>query len=144
MFLQLDGTVVVQIVNFIVFLVILNAVFLKPVGSAIARRRAHINDVLSKDAEYTSESASIRAMAAERRAQARRSADEAVVQARLSASVEADRLVAEAAAHAAEVVERAHATVADEVRAAQAQEERVVADLAASLLTHVIPAEAAA
>jgi len=45
MLLALDGTLVVQLINFLVFLVVLNAIFLKPVGAAIARRRAYIDGV---------------------------------------------------------------------------------------------------
>ena len=45
MLLSLDGTLVVQLVNFIIFLVILNVIFLRPVGTAIASRRAYIDKV---------------------------------------------------------------------------------------------------
>ena len=45
MLLSLDGTLVVQLINFLIFLVVLNAIFLKPVGEAIAKRRAYIDGV---------------------------------------------------------------------------------------------------
>jgi len=35
--LSLDGTLLVQLVNFIVVLAIINVIFFKPVGAAIAR-----------------------------------------------------------------------------------------------------------
>ena len=50
MFLSVDATLIVQVVNFIVFLLVLNVVFTRPVGAAIAKRRAYING-LSADTE---------------------------------------------------------------------------------------------
>ncbi len=50
--LNLDATVFVQIVDFIVFLAIMNVIFFRPVGAAIARRRAYI-DGLKHDIEET-------------------------------------------------------------------------------------------
>ena len=40
MLLSLDGTLVVQLVNFVIFLVILNAIFLRPVGCGDRERAA--------------------------------------------------------------------------------------------------------
>ncbi len=50
MFLSIDGTLLVQVVNFVLFIVLLNIVFLRPVGRAIAERRAYI-DGLARDIE---------------------------------------------------------------------------------------------
>ncbi len=47
MFLSLDGTLFVQLVNFAIFFALLNVVFLRPVGRAIAKRREYINSLVS-------------------------------------------------------------------------------------------------
>ena len=52
MLLSIYGTLVVQLVNFVIFMVILNAIFLKPVGSAIAARRAYIDKVGADIAQF--------------------------------------------------------------------------------------------
>src|ERR1700721_720946 len=75
MLLSLDGTLVVQLVNFIIFLVILNVIFLKPVGSAIAARRAYIDKVGADIAQFEYDLKALRVQADERRAAARRKAD---------------------------------------------------------------------
>ena len=41
--LNLNATLIVQLVNFIVFLAILNVIFFRPVGAAIAKRRAYLD-----------------------------------------------------------------------------------------------------
>jgi len=38
-FLSVDGTLVVQLINFAIFFAVLNVVFLKPVAAAIRKRR---------------------------------------------------------------------------------------------------------
>ena len=72
MFLSLDGTVVIQLINFVIFFALLNIVFLRPVGAAIKRRREYINGVQSGYERYAREAAGLRASANERRAAARR------------------------------------------------------------------------
>ena len=46
MFLRIDGTFFVQLVNFAIFFAVLNVVFLKPVGAAIRKRREYIESVI--------------------------------------------------------------------------------------------------
>ena len=64
MFLSLDGTLIVQLVNFAIFFALLNLVFLRPVGRAIAKRRAYINSLASDYERYQEEARSLRAEAA--------------------------------------------------------------------------------
>src|ERR1700733_7531768 len=82
--LSLDGTLVVQLVNFIVFLAILNVIFFKPVGAAIARRRAFIDGLRHDIEQYHVEAKSLRGQAEARRAAAAREAGEGCARARTS------------------------------------------------------------
>jgi F-type H+-transporting ATPase subunit b len=136
--LSLDGTLLVQLVNFIVFLAILNAIFFKPVGAAIAKRRAYI-DGLKHDIEQAQMDAkTLRAQAEERRAAARREAEEAIARARVATGAETDTIVAAAQTEAMEIVAKAHAEVAREVESARKDESRIVDALADELLTRAI------
>jgi F-type H+-transporting ATPase subunit b len=136
--LSLDGTLIVQLVNFIVFLVILNEIFMKPVGAAIARRRAYI-DGLTHDMEQLQRDAKeLRGQAEARRLAARREAEEAIARARVAAAQEADALVVAAQTRAGEVTKQAHAEVAKEIAAARSQEGRVVGVLANEMLNRAL------
>ena len=140
--LSLDGTLVVQLVNFIVFLLILNVIFFKPVGAAIARRREHL-DALKHDIEHAQMDAkTLRAQAEERRAAARREAEEAIARARVATGAETDVMLTAAQTQAAEIVAEAHAEVAREVESARADEPRIVDALADELLARAIGASA--
>src|ERR1700736_945806 len=132
--LEIDGTLLVQLVNFIVFLAILNAIFFKPVGAAIARRRAFIDGLKHDIEQLQSEAGALRGQAEERRAAARRGADEAIARARGEAGKEADAIVAAAQSRASEIVVEAHGEVAHELAAARADEPRVVDALADEML----------
>jgi F-type H+-transporting ATPase subunit b len=136
--LSLDGTLVVQLVNFLVFLVVLNAIFLKPVGAAIAKRRAYIDGVSADIEQFESDLKSLRVQADERRAAARREADTALAQARAQAQTEAASITADKAAQAARIVAEAHATVAGEVAQARQNEGAIVEGLAETLLARAI------
>ena len=131
---DIDGTLIVQLVNFIVFLAILNVIFMKPVGAAIARRRAYIEG-LQHDIEQLQGSANdIRSEADARRLLARREAEEAIAKARAAAGKEADAQITEAQARAAKIVADAHTKVDGEVESARAEEPRIVAALADELV----------
>jgi len=131
---DIDGTLIVQLGNFIVFLAILNVIFMKPVGAAIARRRAY-SEGLRHDIEKLQGSANdIRGEADARRLQARREAEEAIAKARTIAGKEADAQITEAQARAAKIVADAHAKVGGEVESARAEEPRIVAALADELV----------
>lgn len=136
--LSLDGTLVVQLINFIVFLLILNAIFMKPVGAAIARRRAYIDGLKHDVEQLQHDAASFRGQAEERRAAARREAEEAIARARVAAGAESDAIVAAQQARAAEIVAQAHAEVERELATAQAEEQRLVDALANDMLERAI------
>jgi F-type H+-transporting ATPase subunit b len=136
--LSLDGTLIVQLVNFIVFLVILNEIFMKPVGAAIARRRAYIDGLMHDMEQLQRDAKELRGQAEARRLAARREAEEAIARARVAAAQEADALVVAAQSRAGEVTKLAHAEVAKEVAAARSQEGRVVGLLANEMLNRAL------
>ena len=138
MLLALDGTLVVQIVNFIVFLAIMDVIFFRPVGAAIARRRAYI-DGLKHDIETLDQDVkSLRGQAEAQRAAARREADEAIAQARIAFGKETDAIVAEAQGQAMEIVRRARTQVETEIQAARGQEPRIVDALAGEMVARAL------
>ena len=144
MFLKIDATLIVQVINFVLFIVFLNVVFLRPVGAAIAKRRAYI-DGLSADIETAeAEVRSARGAAEERRAAARRDAEAAVAKARVAAQNEAAEIVAGRQARATEIVEEAQREVGTEIAAARANEEKIVDSIAQTLLERAIGPGAAA
>ena len=144
MLLSLDGTLVVQLVNFIVFLVILNAIFLKPVGSAIAKRRAYIDGVGSDIAQFEVDLKSLRNQADEKRSDARRKADAIIAESRATAQAESASIISEHQVQAGVIIAEAQATVALEFAAARVSEAEVVEALAREMLERAVGPEAVA
>jgi len=132
------GTLLVQLLNFLIFLVVLNAIFLKPVGSAIAKRRAYIDGITSEIRQFSADVKALYGQAEERRAAARREADTVQAEARAQAQARAAELTADYDSQAATLVEEAHAQVAREVAEASAHEDRIVASLADDLVARAI------
>lgn len=144
MLLSLDGTLVVQLINFLVFLVVLNAIFLKPVGAAIAKRRAYIDGVSRDIEQYESDVKMLRMQAEERRAAARREADTVIAQARSQGQTEAATVSADHMSRALQITEEAEAAVAQEIVQARQNEQQIVESLADTLLNRALgPAVAA-
>ena len=138
MFLQIDGTLIVQVVDFIVFIILLNIVFLKPVGAAIAKRRAYI-DGLKRNVEAAElEIKTAHSRAEERRAAARREAEAEIAKARIGAQNEAGALIADYQQQASAIVEQAHQEVQREIAAARTGEPQVVESIAQSMLERAI------
>jgi F-type H+-transporting ATPase subunit b len=142
MLLSLDGTLFVQLVNFIVFLVILNAIFLKPVGSAIATRRAYIDGVGTDIAQFEADLKSLRNQADDKRADARRKADATMSESRATAQAEAASIVTEHQLQAGVIIAEAQATVALEFAQARSTEAEVVESLAREMLQRAVGPEA--
>jgi F-type H+-transporting ATPase subunit b len=137
------GTLLVQIVNFVVFLAIMNVVFFRPVGAAIAKRRAYIDGLAHDFASLETDAKALRGQADERRAVARRKADEILTAARAKASNEAEGIVSEATQKAQGLIDGAHRQVAHEMEAARAQEPALVAALANEMVARAFGSEAA-
>jgi len=132
--LELNATLLVQVVNFIVFLAIMNVIFFKPVGAAIARRRAYIDGLAHDIEQLQRESKSLRGQAEDRRAAARREAEETLAHARVDIGRESDAILIAAQERASGIVASAHAEVAKELEAARVQEPRIVDALASEML----------
>lgn len=138
MLLSLDSTLLVQLINFLVFLLVLNAIFLKPVGAAIAKRRAYIDSVARDIEQFEADVKALHVQAEERRAAARREADSVIAQARAEGQTQAAAIGADYSARAAQLISEAQAVVASEVRAARANADQIVAELADDLLARAI------
>jgi F-type H+-transporting ATPase subunit b len=138
-FLSVDGTLVVQLVNFAIFFVVLNVVFLRPVAAAIGRRRQYINSLVSDYDRYQAEAASLRAQAESVRASARRDAESRVAALRATASNDAAQLATEYARRAQAIEAQAQQTARSEFDAARAGEPAAARGLADLMLTRVLP-----
>lgn len=135
MFLSVEkGTFLFQLVNFAIFLAILEMVFLRPVRKAIAERRAYI-DALSRDYErYQTQASASKAHAESIRAAARREAEAELAKARALASNESAKIAEEYNAKASAEIERAQGIVRAELDAARVGRERAAAELAQLML----------
>lgn len=136
-FLSLNGTIVIQLINFAIFFAILNVVFLRPVAAAIRRRREHINGVLADYERYQAEAKALRDESERVRASARRDAEQRVAAARAKTSNEAAELAAEYARKAQIIVEEASARVSSELDAARATQGPLVRGLAELMVERV-------
>ncbi len=139
MFLSLDGTLFVQLINFAIFFALLNLVFLRPVGRAIAKRRAYIDSLVSDYDQYQEEARNLRDEAEAIRAAARREAEHRVAAARAAASNEAAEMSSRYAQQAKSTIEEAQNTVLAEVEKAHDGEGEAVRVLAKVMLDRVIP-----
>jgi F-type H+-transporting ATPase subunit b len=139
MFLSLDGTLFVQLINFAIFFALLNLVFLRPVGRAIAKRRAYIDSLVSDYDHYQEEARSLREEASAIRAGARREAEHRISTARAVASNEAAEISGRYAQQARSTIEDAQKTAQAELETAYAGEGEAVRGLANAMLERVIP-----
>lgn len=138
MFLKLDGTAIVQLVNFVIFFAILNVVFLRPVGAAIRKRREYIESLTRDYDLYQAQAASLRAQAEALRAAARREAEHAISASRAALSNSTAELAGDYARQVAQTVESAHAAVAAEVEAARTDERKLVREITDLMLDRTV------
>jgi F0F1-type ATP synthase membrane subunit b/b' len=139
MFLKLDGTFIIQLLNFAIFFAILNVVFMRPVARAITKRREYINSVTSDYERYQTEGNALRAQAEAIRAAARREAEQLAAQVRAEASNESADVSTRYAQQASEAIQQAHDTVESELGAARADEQRSVRELADEIFARAVP-----
>jgi F-type H+-transporting ATPase subunit b len=142
MLLSLDGTLFVQLVNFIIFLVILNGIFLRPVGRAIASRRAYIDKVGADIAQFEYDLKSLRVQGDEKRAAARRRADATIAEARAQAQAEAAQIIADHLEQAGAIIAEAQATAGLEIAQARSSGAAVIESLAREMLERAVGPEA--
>jgi F0F1-type ATP synthase membrane subunit b/b' len=129
MFLSLDGTFLIQLLNFAIFFALLNVLFLRPVGAAIRKRREYINGVVSDYAKYQASANTLREQAERVRAEARREAEQKIAKARADASNQTADLAAQYSTQVASIVDEAHRKANDELDRARSNEEQLVAQL---------------
>ena len=134
MFLKVDGTIFIQLINFAIFFAILNVVFLRPVGAAIRRRREYINSLTNDYDRFQAEAASLRTQAESIRAAARRRAEQALMKERADVSNETAELAARYAQDAARTVEAAHEQAAQELESARRDEPQIIKQLADQMI----------
>jgi len=139
MFLSVDGTFWIQLLNFAVFFAILNWVFLRPVGKAIAQRRRYINSLTQDYDLYQAQAAESQAQAESLRAAARRAAAASVAKSRADASNAAAQIAQEYHAKAGAEVAQAQKTVSGELDAARASHPQAAAELAALMISRTLP-----
>jgi F-type H+-transporting ATPase subunit b len=130
MFLKLDGTFFVQLINFAIFFALLNVVFLKPVGNAIRKRREYINSLVAHYDLYREQAADLEAQAEATRATARRDAEGVLSKTRAEASNESAAIAEDYSRRAIEIIEGAHREVASELVAARERSRSTVRELA--------------
>lgn len=138
MFLIIDGTLIVQIINFIVFIAVLNVVFLKPVGAAIAKRRATIDGIAREAEDAARNLRDLQAQASDRTANARREADATVAAARAQAQNDAAAILEGFQGRASSITTQAQAQVAEETAQARANEPAIVDSLAATMVDQAL------
>jgi F0F1-type ATP synthase membrane subunit b/b' len=130
MFLSLDGTFIVQLINFAIFFAILNVLFIRPVSRALVKRREYINSVTNDYDRYQAEATALRTQAESIRAAARREAEAALAKARAEASNEAAAVGTQFGQQAAQIIEDANRKVSGELESARASQPQLVRDLA--------------
>ena len=135
---------IVQVVNFIVFLVLLNIVFMRPVGAAIAKRRAYINGLATDIEQAEADVKALRGQAEAKRAAARREADDVLAKARAAAQNDALDVQTGYTARASAIAHEAQQAVAGEIASARAREDEIVATLSRTLLERALGPETAA
>jgi F-type H+-transporting ATPase subunit b len=143
MLLSIDGTFLIQILNFIVFWVLLNYLFIAPTRRAIEQRQAYVKRLYHEGDELAAKAKALQAQADAILAEARRRTDEAMRTAAGHASDDAHRIEKAAAEEAAASVQLAHATVAAERSEALRKQEAFVGELARSMVARATGVEVA-
>ncbi len=138
MFLSLDGTFWIQLINFAVFYLILELVFLRVVRRAIIARRAHIDSIQSEYTAALHDLAAVKAHGEQQKLANRRAIEEYFAQMRAEANDEAALITARATALANDRVAKAQAIVAEEIDAASQRMDTLADELASSLLGRVL------
>ena len=134
MLLSIDGTFLFQILNFIIFWMLLTYVFIAPTRRAIEQRQRYIAGLYHTADEFAAQAAALQAQADATLNEARRQTDEVMRAAAARASDEAHAIEREAAHDAAAVVQLAHATVATERAQAVERQQAFVHELARSMV----------
>ena len=133
MLLSIDGTFLIQILNFAAFWILLNFLFIAPTRRAIEGRQRFLATQHREGEELRAQGAVLLAQAAGLLDEARRRTDEVMREAAARASADTSAIEKHAANEAAEAVARAHAIVASERAQASAKQAGFVTELARSM-----------
>jgi F-type H+-transporting ATPase subunit b len=143
MFLSLDGTFWLQLIDFAIFFALLNVLFIRPVSRAIVKRREYLNQLVSDYDSFQAQANALRRQAEQIRADARREAELKIARARADASNRAAELAAEYNARVQAIVAEAQQRALAELEKARANEEPLVAQLTGLMVDRAV-GEAAA
>lgn len=143
MLLSIDGTFLVQILNFIVFWALLNFLFIAPTRRAIEKREQFVAGLYHEGDELAAQAARLRSQANDILSEARRRTEEAMRAAAGQASDEAHLIERKAADEAAAIVALAHATVGSERSQAETKQQSFVAELAQSMVDRALDGQVA-
>ncbi|HXW51534.1 MAG TPA: ATP synthase F0 subunit B [Candidatus Acidoferrales bacterium] len=134
MLLSIDGTFLVQILNFILFYLLLNWLFIGPTRRAIEERRRYVANLYREGDELTAEAKAVQGDADRILAQARKRTEESMRVAATRASDETHAIERKATEEANAHVALAQATVASERAAALERQQQFVGELARSMV----------
>jgi F-type H+-transporting ATPase subunit b len=143
MLLSFDGTLVVQILNFVLFWLLLNWVFIAPTRRAIEERQRYVAGQYRDADALAAEAKALQAQADGILDEARRSTEETMRAAASRASDETHEIERKAAEEAAATIALADATVASERAAAVEKQGPFVEELARTMAARALGADAA-
>lgn len=144
MLLSIDGTFLIQILNFIIFWVLLNYFFIAPTRRAIEERQRYVSNLYREGDDLVAQTAAFQSEAAAILNAARRRTEDAMRAAAARASDETHAIELKAAEEAAATVQLAHATVASERAAALEKQQAFVNELARAMVERATGFEPAA
>lgn len=144
MLLSIDGTFLVQILNFVLFWVLLNFVFIAPTRRAIEERMSVIAGQRKEAQALRARAAALQAEADAAIDAARRRTEEIMREAAARAALESRDIEQKAAEEAAASVALAHATVASERAQAVQKQGPFIEELARAMVSRAIDPEGAA
>jgi len=138
MFLKLDGTFWIQIINFFIFYAILNMVYIRPASAALRKRRAYIDSVHNEYEAALREVDELKNEADNKRAEGRREGDHVAAAVRNEAMKQAEEIVAKAQAEFSRIAEESETKVHREMNVARAEEHRLVQELADEMVQRAV------
>ena len=138
MLLSIDGTFIVQMLNFVVFGVLLNIVFIAPTRRAIEERMRVIAEQQREARAFREQAAAVKVESDAVIDSGRRRTDEIMREAAARAAAEAHEIERKASDQAAASVAVAHASVALERARATAKQGPLVEDLARAMVSLVV------
>ena len=144
MLLSIDGTFLVQILNFVVFWLLLNIVFIAPTRRAIEERLRLIATTQRESRELHERAAALQAEADALIDAARRRTDEIMREAAGRAAAESHDIERQASEEAAASVALAHAAVASERTRAAEKQGALIQELARAMVNRAVELEGAA